>query len=234
MSRFRTAFPAGKVFLPVVHVESKEQALRNASIALDNGADGIFLIGHSMSVSGLRSVYEHVRGTLPEAWIGLNQLGLSVEESFLFLPDDVSGIWVDNGLVDPDVPNSIAAARMFWKVLTSVRETPFQTPLYFGGIAFKGQKTVSDPGLAAKLAAPLMDIVTTSGPGTGQAADPEKIALMRKGIEEGILGLASGLTAENVWMYKENVDVFLVATGISDSFTELNPKKTRDFGRNCR
>ncbi len=37
-----------KVFLPVIHVVNKEQAKLETRIALNNGADGIFLINHSI------------------------------------------------------------------------------------------------------------------------------------------------------------------------------------------
>jgi predicted TIM-barrel enzyme len=41
------------------------------------------------------------------------------------------------------------------------------------------------------------------------------------------LAIASGITVQNVDRYLEWADCFLVATGISDSHTELNPSKVR-------
>ena len=41
------------------------------------------------------------------------------------------------------------------------------------------------------------------------------------------LAIASGITPENVEVYLPFADSFLVATGISRSFTELDPSKVR-------
>ncbi len=49
MSAFKSIFPKKHAFLAVVHVEGGVQALRNAKIAEQEGADGIFLINHSIS-----------------------------------------------------------------------------------------------------------------------------------------------------------------------------------------
>ena len=44
MGSFHEVFRNRHVVLPVIHVESQSQALRNAEIAHDEGADGVFLI----------------------------------------------------------------------------------------------------------------------------------------------------------------------------------------------
>jgi predicted TIM-barrel enzyme len=41
------------------------------------------------------------------------------------------------------------------------------------------------------------------------------------------LAIASGITPENVGDYLDVADCFLVATGISRSFTELEPSRVR-------
>nr|NIN71503.1 hypothetical protein [Gemmatimonadota bacterium]NIO31186.1 hypothetical protein [Gemmatimonadota bacterium] len=43
------------------------------------------------------------------------------------------------------------------------------------------------------------------------------------------LAIASGITPENVGDYLDVADCFLVATGISSSFTELDPVKVRSL-----
>jgi len=74
-----------------------------------------------------------------------------------------------------------------------------------------------------------MDVVTTSGPGTGKAADIEKIKRIKLAMKNHPLGIASGVTAQNVRTYMEYADFILVATGISDSFTELSESKTKEL-----
>jgi protein-tyrosine-phosphatase len=71
-----------------------------------------------------------------------------------------------------------------------------------------------------------MDVVTTSGPGTGEAADRAKIAALRSGAPDAPLAIASGITPENVRRYADLADCFLVASGISESFAELDPGRT--------
>lgn len=70
-----------------------------------------------------------------------------------------------------------------------------------------------------------MDAVTTSGPGTGYAADIEKIRRMKQALGNTPLAIASGITPENIVNYLPHADCFLVATEISRNFTELDPVK---------
>jgi len=79
------------------------------------------------------------------------------------------------------------------------------------------------------LASKYMDVVTTSGPGTGQASNVSKIQRMKSSIGSFPLAIASGITPENVHQYIEFADCFLVATGISHSWTELDPKRVESL-----
>jgi hypothetical protein len=100
--------------------------------------------------------------------------------------------------------------------------------LYFGGTAFKYRRIVSpeDYSAVAGIAAEHMDVVTTSGPGTGEAADPSKIAAFRAGVGERALAIASGITPENASLYAA-ADCFIVATGINKpgNFYEIDPAR---------
>lgn len=71
-----------------------------------------------------------------------------------------------------------------------------------------------------------MDVVTTSGPGTGKAAAVEKIRTMKEALGDFPLAIASGITPENVSDYLPYADCFLVATGISRNFEQLDPART--------
>ncbi len=110
------------------------------------------------------------------------------------------------------------AARM----ATARRESGWRG-LLFGGVAFKYQREVNDVARAAAIAVEYMDVVTTSGPGTGRAADAHKLQRMKSVMGEATLALASGVTPENVTLYLPHVDCLMVATGISASFNELDP-----------
>ena len=52
---------------------------------------------------------------------------------------------------------------------------------------------------------------------------------MKHAIGDSPLAIASGITLENVSQYLPIADCFLVATGISESFFELDPVRTREL-----
>lgn len=210
--------------MPVIHVLNAEQMLGNISVAKYNGADGVFLVNHGcITFQQLLGFYAEAVETYPDFWIGLNCLDLPSHEVFGNVPGTVHGIWADNGgICDTDV----GYAKLVYR---SRRRSSF-TGMYFGGVAFKGYR-VEDPKTAAKRAANYMDIVTTSGPRTGQAASREKIISMKEAIGDKSLAIASGVTVDNVQDFLPYVDYFLVATGISSSFHELDPVKVFNLAK---
>jgi predicted TIM-barrel enzyme len=52
---------------------------------------------------------------------------------------------------------------------------------------------------------------------------------MKRAIGDAPLAIASGVTPENVPDYLPWADCFLVATGISYTFDELDPDRVRDL-----
>ncbi len=224
MSSFRRVFRFSHVFLAVVHAEDKVQALRNARIAADGGAGGIFLINHHITYNQLFECYRAIRERLPDLWIGLNCLDLG-RSAIEVVPKNISGLWVDDTGVKED--GNVKMALEF----RHLREKCGWQGIYFGGVAFKYQEEVVDVGKVAKLAVPFVDVVTTSGEGTGLAPSLRKIRAMKNAIGDHPLAIASGITSENVEEYMPHCDCFLVATGVSDSHTELNPDKVRTLAR---
>jgi predicted TIM-barrel enzyme len=84
--------------------------------------------------------------------------------------------------------------------------------------------------MATQIACHYMDVVTTSGSGTGMAAEPEKIKTMSTVAKKynKKLGIASGITPNNIKDY-ESVTYFLVATGISKDFHTFNPLLVKEL-----
>ena len=222
MSLYRKTFSRKNIFLAVVHVESKKQGLRNARIAQEEGADGVFLINHNISYSSLIECYTHIREQLSNLWIGLNCLDLGMANIGI-IPRETHGLWVDNAGIKENDSNPVIETERF----VEMRKKSGWQGIYFGGVAFKYQESVKDAARVARLAIPFMDVVTTSGNGTGMAADIDKIRKMKQAIGDHPLAIASGITPENVSEYIPHTDCFLVATGISDSHTELNPARVR-------
>lgn len=210
MGNFKEVFTNRHAVLPVVHVENQRQALKNADIAYDEGADGVFLISmKGMPHRGLLNVFEVTKDNFPNWFIGLNYLDLPAIDVFRNLSRNVSGVWTDNAGIDESAERQIEAA-----LIKKAWDNSRWKGLYFGGVAFKYQRDVEDLPLASRIASQFMDVVTTSGDGTGHPPSPEKIRVMKTAIGDKPLAIASGISAENVGDYKDNADAFLVATSL--------------------
>lgn len=222
MNYFRQIFSNRHTVLPVIHVESEEQALRNTEIARESLCDGVFLINHSMSDESLLDIHQIVSEKHPDWWIGVNCLGLTPDQCFRTVSAKVGGVWADNARIEEDKPEQPYAEKVL-----ETRNLYVPQCLYFGGVAFKYQRAVADLESACQIAARYMDVVTTSGIGTGHAAEIEKIRRMKPALGDAPLAIASGITPENVSDYLPFADCFLVATGISKSFTELDTERVK-------
>ena len=223
---YRKVFPKRNTFLAVVHAEDEDLALRIIGIAHRNGADGVFIINHSITATRLLGILKLARRWFPDFWVGINLLGVGPLRALELIPGTTAGLWVDNAGISE--AGESPEAREF--LVYRDRYTRWKG-LYFGGVAFKYQTAVTDPARVTKLALPFVDVITTSGSRTGSAPDLEKVRMMKFAAGEHPLAVASGMTPENVAPYKEYVDCFLVATGVSSSHTELDPSRVREFAK---
>lgn len=219
----------------VIHVLSAMHALRNAEIAFNNGADGVFLISHSSRVNntelmGAEVLVRHRLG--PDKFIGMNflrakdpigavELISNLSNASALWIDDVGYAEVDDLLLEPaQAPRRIREHMERLEV----------SALLFGGVAFKYCPEVKDVGLAAKLVSPYVDVVTTSGPATGDPPTLQKIIAMRKAIPDGKLANASGLSPENVSPFLPHLDYILAATALNYPDTDdLDPDRVRQM-----
>lgn len=217
MNRFHEVFGAKHVVLPVIHVQSQDQALRNARIARDAGADGVFLINHRIDSARLLAIHASVAEHFPDWWLGVNCLDLDPVEVFSCISPSVSGVWADNAMIQEGQGEQPEADA----VLAAQNANGWRG-LYFGGVAFKYQRRVDDLKDAATTASRFMDVVTTSGPGTGEAARIEKIRSMKQALQGFPLAIASGITPNNIVEFLPWSDCYLVATGISRNFEEFD------------
>lgn len=212
MNKYRDIFGQQKTLLAVVHCEDPAHSLRNTKIAYDSGAHGVFLINHHFGPKELMENYRVVREEHPNYWIGINLLGVKIENIFDYATRSVNGIWSDNAGV-PDEKwkreRGNCAADAFLK------DKEHWPGIYFGGTAFKGTSQLNDdPATAAKNAVPYMDIVTTSGENTGKAPLVEKLKAMRKAIGDFPLANASGNSLENAEDFCEYADCLITASSL--------------------
>jgi hypothetical protein len=240
MGSFRTHFRhRHPVLLPVVHCHGTDHTLRNVGVALDEGADGVFLINHGFSGQALLGLYEAVRAAHSKAWIGANFLG--IPPGFFYQHVDprleISGFWADDAGFDPRKPDSVETPRQVHEARR--RDADIERILYFGGVSFKYKHDTNDisAAIAASVACrPYVDVLTTSGAATGQAPSAEKAAAIRKAIGRHPLAIASGISAKNIHPFLGIVDAFLVASSLAQSGSEeladeLDPAKVRELAR---
>lgn len=205
-------FNRSRVFLPVIHPVSEAIALRSIQTAVEAEADGIWLINQGMRTPELLAFIPTVNRLFPKLWIGVNLLGTPPDKMIGCIKDlPVGGIWSDNAGINEyndEQPDGVE--------FRSAREQRGWKGLYFGGVAFKYQREVQDHMLpvAAQKAAPWMDVITSSGPGTGYAASVEKAKALREGAGEHPLALSSGVSPENIDGFLPYVDAYLVASEI--------------------
>ncbi|MEM7528019.1 MAG: adenine phosphoribosyltransferase [Pseudomonadota bacterium] len=232
----RTAFRArfattGPVVLPVIHVLDARQTLENIGLALGEGAPGVFLINHDFGIDAFLPIIAKARAAHPRAWIGINFLAVTGRDAFPVLGRlaregvPIDAYWADDARIDERAADQTEATE-----IAAARERSGWHGVYFGGTAFKKQRPVAaaDWQHSALLARDWMDVVTTSGVATGEAAEGAKIAAFRQGLGDRPLAIASGITPENAGAYRA-ADCFMVATGINreGDFYNIDPARLR-------
>lgn len=218
---FRKLFKSvGPAVLPVIHVLDEAQAERNVRILIAEGAPGCFLINHDFGVEPFLPIIAHVRRRFPALWMGVNFLAVTGRDAFPVLGrlqregTQVDAYWADDARIDE---HRAADDQQEASGIAAARTASGWTGIYTGGTCFKKQREV-DPAhyeTSARLATAYMDAVCTSGVATGHAADMDKIRTFRRGIGDEALTLASGITPDNADLYMDDVDGFMVATGIN-------------------
>ena len=226
LSKFTKKFGKEHVVLPVIHIATESQVFRNVEIAKKAGASGVWLINHtqdgseSCTIENMFDWASKIRKE-HELWSGINLLGTPVWQTIIWAQREYTqGVWNDNaGAIETDDNISFmvdnAQVRRKYK------------GLYFGGVAFKYQKPVKDLEFVTRQSTALVDVITTSGDGTGIAADIDKIKRMYDYAEGHPLAIASGITPENIDDYLPYVNAFLVATGVSRDFYNFDLDKLK-------
>jgi hypothetical protein len=146
-SSFRQIFRNRHIVLPVIHVTTQNQALRNATIAVESGADGVFLINHSIGADQFLAIHAEVYREYPGWFVGVNCPGVAAKDVFGWLSPEVKGVWVDNAMIDERQDEQTEA-----DAVSRARSDAEWNGLYFSGVVFKYQRSVDDPASASRLA----------------------------------------------------------------------------------
>lgn len=197
-------------------------ALKNASMAANNGADGVFLIGHGLNNAEMCYVYQEVRKGFPNLFIGVNFLDIQPDDTIsmqcaIGKCPGISAIWLDG----------IPLIHLPYDKRTES----------FVGVAFK----YLDPDISGKdlveqiqRAEKVSTVLTTSGNETGEPPTLKKIQEIRSLAGTGYrLAIASGLSAKNVTVFLPYADDFLVASSIvqKERFDDFIPEKVQALAK---
>lgn len=196
--------------IPVIHMINENQVLTNVLTCLSCGIEKVFIINHQTTSEDLIKCVRRVKDTYPNLWVGINMLDKYVEDAILY-EFEFDGLWCDQSIKLEDYKH-----RRFEGML-------------FTGLAFKYQPQPKDIELACQESILTSDVSTTSGPGTGKAADINKILDLRKNLGEHPMAIASGVNIENIDTYKGIVDYLLVASSITSRSEIIYEDKLLDL-----
>ena len=224
-----------KLFIVALHTQNQAQVFEQAGIILENGADGIILVnnGGILKSSGespnIFSVAVKLKQLYPETLIGINPLGIETIDALTYVPSSLDFLWVDNGGIE-EAENEAFLNRDIAFTLERAK------PNYLGSVLFKYQPQPINPEKVVMAAAKHFHAVITSGEATGSAPAIEKIQQIREWIGPyAKLGIASGMSSENVTLFLPYVDMVIVATslcqgdGKGENFFLYDGTKIRDF-----
>lgn len=209
--------------LPVIHVKDFESALKQAALAVDAGADGIFFISHDQKSKLVVGIAAAAKFRYPDKLIGINLLGIDPLNALKSgLRAGLDMVWADECWLDAEGGTKFGALELIALVNRNSRRIKF-----FGSVAFKYQPIAPDPAGVAKMAHKVGFIPTTSGAATGEPPTVDKITSMAAVAPN--LAVASGLDPQNIHLYAPHIEYALVATGVSHNFHELDFEKLSQF-----
>lgn len=236
------------IVLPVIHLQSEAQAVSMAEIAQDEGATGVFLIDHKEGTAAdpevLAEATVEVITKFPELWVGVNCLGLRALESLEYFGGGlgVDGVWTDNALNWQGHRHLSINHQNVDEAGAALSRVDKGQAIHFGGLSMKGGGYIVEDWAATRFIAfsqGHVDVVTTSGPGTGIPMDPARAAQIKKAmikVESPTkpLAIASGVDASNIKNYvgkEKPVQHVLVGSSIETGHLSgiFNRRKLRDL-----
>lgn len=206
-------------FFPVIHLRDDAQGALEADKAFDAGADGVFFIHHASDDIMAVRVAKAAKLRYPDWYVGINLLASGPIVAFEQAIDaGLNAIWADSVGVSSEGLNEKA------RVLRGLHVVHPFIDIY-AGVAFKYQPVDKNPNGTVYQLSDLGWIPCTSGKATGSAAEVDKVSGLANASSTG-LGLASGVTLDNVSEFLPHVSHFFVASSISEDDYTLDFERT--------
>jgi hypothetical protein len=226
VNRVRRVFgKINNIILPVLSCFTEEQFKTNIiklnKYVVNDKISGIWLMTTNTDIDTIKKIILWTRENYSNFWIGVNLLGESIIKVLKFIKENnPDGIWIDNshvsGGIIQNIPNLFIdqLKRMKWN------------GLYFGGVLFKYIPEIGNRDEIVQNAIEFMDVLTTTGEGTGIAIAQEKLNQVYEITKKKIcIGVASGISDENIASIKNKCNIFIVRTSIVDKSNNIILKK---------
>ncbi len=208
-----------------------EEARQDIQASIEGGADGVVLINEWCSLKELETVLQTVRPEFSNIKMGVNYLGddnepYGFKDSFRLAREyGLQMVWTDFSGVDqinekPDID------------LHKIQNERPENVFYCSGVHMKystlrnSKKTIQESALQAM---GWVDGIIVTGPKTGVATDPAVVMKAREVIGSYPLGVASGVSPQNIHMIRDQIDFCLVASSLQNENKRIEKKKVRDL-----
>jgi hypothetical protein len=209
-----------KTIMPVLSCNNIEHFQQNITLLVMhcyNKIGGIWLSCSNCSVDVIKQTYTWIKNVYPSLWVGINLVGETIIKMLEFIQEfKPDGIWSDRSYITDEEIQNIP------KIIIDSFKRSNWNGLYFGGTLFKYVKQDGDVNKILENSIKYMDVLTTSGNGTGIEINKEKIEKIYNQVSEKILvAIASGITSDNILRLSKTCDIFIVGTSITDKNSNI-------------
>jgi hypothetical protein len=208
-----------------------EHTMSQCKLAVENGADGVAIISSDATITKeqLVQAVNQIKKAHPCLIVIINFL-VNASISMRNVPDFADGLWTDSGVDSRGVQSPVVSEA----AVVRVSERFAWNGLWFAGFFHKGGHLTlpENEETLKELADHFLQlhtnvIPTTTGVGTGIAADVRTLARLHRAIGgRKPMAIASGVDAENIHQYLPFIEYFFVATGIEQRTSD---PVTREF-----
>lgn len=214
--------------LPVIHLQSEQQAVEMAGLAKEAGAGGVFITDAKKSTMSnreeLAEAATSVMSEYEDLWVGVNCLVKDPSSNLDYFGNHigVEGVMVANASGWRSIQKinraNLESTRYFFRETEKFRQ---RTALYFGGLAMRGEGYIEDPFQAAAFVEAThkyVDVVTTTAETSAQTNPIERVRRIKEAIgETGRLALYGSITRQNIASYARYADYFIVGTEVENN-----------------
>ncbi len=214
-----------KTILPVLSCYSFQQFAENIkemyNLYINKYIGGIWITSSNSDVKIISDTLKWCTDNYPSLWVGINLVGESIINVLEFIFENKpNGLWIDNSYITDTMYQNIP------DIIIDQFKKANWNGLYFGGTLFKYIQQKGDVNKILENSMKYMDVLTTSGNGTGIEIEKQKIMDIHQVCSNKIkIAIASGINEKNIYELSKYSDIFIVGTSLyDDTFNILDEK----------